>query len=103
MTGSLPVRAGVRESPARSRRLARLADRLTGRDLTERYLIGLRAWDACLRGEPLQVVLHHAGRVLEPFPAAVVYPDSQTVYAELLLARGATKGAAAELEDVDRR
>ncbi|MGR4879668.1 ATP-binding protein [Streptomyces sp. LARHCF249] len=215
------------DSPARSRRLARLADRLTGRDLTERYVIGLRAWDACLRGEPVDVVLHHAGRVLEqgfswahedrgfevpvlvamahmyadrpwraeelfeagtaeferqgwhgahlsfayglrayirfrrgrlaeagelaraglrlaervgrgtpvhwyniailittllargrtdeawelglehefgkPFPAAVVFPDSQTVYAELLLARGDTKAAAAELEEVDRR
>ncbi|MEV7524325.1 AAA family ATPase [Streptomyces sp. NPDC091371] len=219
--------AAETDSPARSRRLARLADRLTGRDLTERYVIGLRAWDACLRGEPVDVVLHHAGRVLEqpfswayedrgfevpvlvamahvyadrpgradelfeagiaeferqgwrgahlsfgyslrayirfrrgrlaeaeelaraglqlaervgrgtpvhwytiailittllargrtdeawelarehefgrPFPAAVVFPDSQTVYAELLLARGDTKAAAAELEEVDRR
>ncbi|MCM1965937.1 AAA family ATPase [Streptomyces sp. G1] len=215
------------DSPARSRRLAKLADRLSGRDLTERYVIGLRAWDACLRGEPVDVVLHHAGRVLEtefswayadrgfevpvlvamvhmyadrperaeelfeagtaeferqgwrgahlsfayslrayiryrrgrlaeaeelaraglrlaervgrrtpvhwyaiailvttllargrvdeawelvreheygePFPAAVVFPDSQTVYAELLLARGKAKAAAAELEAVDRR
>ncbi|MFE9559874.1 ATP-binding protein [Streptomyces sp. NPDC006487] len=215
------------DSPARSRRLAKLADRLSGRDLTERYVIGLRAWDACLRGEPVDVVLHHAGRVLEtefswayadrgfevpvlvamvhmyadrperaeelfeagtaeferqgwrgahlsfayslrayiryrrgrlaeaeelaraglrlaervgrrtpvhwyaiailvttllargraeeawelvreheygePFPAAVVFPDSQTVYAELLLARGQAKAAAAELEAVDRR
>ncbi|MET9881909.1 AAA family ATPase [Streptomyces sp. NPDC006430] len=215
------------DSPARSRRLAGLADRLTGRDLTERYVIGLRAWDACLRGEPVDVVLHHARRALspalswahedrgfevpaltamvhmyadrpgraeelfeagtaeferqgwrgahlsfayslrayvryrrgrlveaeelaraglhlaervgrrtpvhwyaiailvttllargradeawelarehayaEPFPAAVVFPDSQTVYAELLLARGETKAAAAELEAVDRR
>ncbi|MFD9727242.1 ATP-binding protein [Streptomyces sp. NPDC059072] len=219
--------AAETDSPARSRRLARLADRLTGRDLTERYVIGLRAWDACLRGEPVDVVLHHAGRVLEkgfswayedrgfevpvlvamahmyadrpgraedlfeagtaeferqgwrgahlsfgyslrayirfrrgrlaeaeelaraglqlaervgrgtpvhwytiailittllargrtdeawqlahehefgrPFPAAVVFPDSQTVYAELLLARGDAKAAAAELEEVDRR
>ncbi|MCX5195108.1 AAA family ATPase [Streptomyces sp. NBC_00249] len=215
------------DSPARSRRLAKLADHLTGRDLTERYVIGLRAWDACLRGEPVDVVLHHAGRVLEtpfswahedrgfevpvlaamvhmyadrpgraeelfeagtaeferqgwhgahlsfayslrayvryrrgrlveaeelaraglrlaervgrrtpvhwyaisilittlvargrvdeawelareheygePFPAAVVFPDSQTVYAELLLALGDRKAAAAELEAVDRR
>ncbi|MFG3000641.1 ATP-binding protein [Streptomyces sp. NPDC048340] len=215
------------DSPARSRRLARLADRLTGRDLTERYVIGLRAWDACLRGEPVDVVLHHASRALstgfswayedrgfevpvlaamvhmyadrpgraeelfeagtaeferqgwhgahlsfayslrayiryrrgrlaeaeelaraglrlaervgrrtpvhwyaiailvttllargrvdeawelareheygEPFPAAVVFPDSQTVYAELLLARGQVKAAVAELEAVERR
>ncbi|WP_346766119.1 AAA family ATPase [Streptomyces sp. A0592] len=60
--------AAETDSPARSRRLTRLADRLTGRDLTERYVIALRAWDACLRGEPVDVVLHHAGRVLErPF------------------------------------
>lgn len=215
------------DSPARSRRLTRLADRLTGRDLTERYVIGLRAWDACLRGEPVDVVLHHARRALtthfswahedrgfevpvltamvhmyadrpwraeelfeagtaeferqgwrgahlsfayslrayiryrrgrlveaeelaraglrlaervgrrtpvhwyaiailvttllargradeawklareheyaEPFPAAVVFPDSQTVHAELLLARGDTAAAVAELESVDRR
>ncbi|MFF1776823.1 ATP-binding protein [Streptomyces virginiae] len=219
--------AAETDSPARSRRLARLADRLTGRDLTERYIIGLRAWDACLRGEPVDVVLHHAGRVLErpfswayedrgfevpvlaamvhmyadrpgraeelfeagtaeferhgwrgahlsfayslrayvryrrgrlveaeelaraglrlaervgrrtpvhwyaiaillttllargrpeeawelaqeheygsPFPAAVVFPDSQTVYAELLLSRGETQAAIIELEAVDRR
>ncbi|WP_330294948.1 ATP-binding protein [Streptomyces sp. NBC_00503] len=219
--------AAETDSPARSRRLTKLADRLTGRDLTERYVIGLRAWDACLRGEPVDVVLHHAGRVLEtgfswayadrgfevpvlvamvhmyadrpdraeelfeagtaeferqgwrgahlsfayslrayiryrrgrlveaeelaraglrlaervgrrtpvhwyaiailvttllargrvdeawelareheygePFPSAVVFPDSQTVYAELLLARGQAKAAAAELEAVGRR
>ncbi|WP_374772462.1 AAA family ATPase [Streptomyces sp. NBC_01310] len=219
--------AAETDSPARSRRLARLADRLTGRDLTERYVIGLRAWDACLRGEPVDVVLHHAGRVLErpfswahedrgfevpvlvamaymyadrpgraeelfetgtaefermgwrgahlsfayslrayiryrrgrlveaeelaraglrlaervgrrtpvhwyaiaillttllargrvdeawelgreheygrPFPAAVVFPDSQTVYAQLLIARGEMRAAVAELEEVDRR
>lgn len=215
------------DSPARSRRLARLADRLIGRDLTERYVIGLRAWDACLRGESVDTVLHHARRALdgglswahedrgfevpvltamvhmyadrpgraeelfeagtgeferegwrgahlsfgyslrayiryrrgrlaeaeelaraglrlaervgrrtpvhwyaiailattllargrvdeawelarehefgEPFPSAVVFPDSQTVHAELLLARGRTKEAVGELEAVDRR
>ncbi|MEU6840242.1 AAA family ATPase [Streptomyces sp. NPDC046716] len=58
-------RADEPDSPARSRRLARLADRLTGRDLTERYIIGLRTWDATLRGEPTDVVLHHAERALE--------------------------------------
>lgn len=39
----------------------------------------------------------------ESFPAAVVFPDAQTVYAELLLARGQAKAAVAELEAVDRR
>jgi DNA-binding CsgD family transcriptional regulator len=57
-------RADEPDSPARSRRLARLADRLTGRDLTERYIIGLRAWDATLRAEPAAVALHHAERAL---------------------------------------
>ncbi|MET7685842.1 AAA family ATPase [Streptomyces sp. NPDC005423] len=57
-------RADEPDHPSRSRRLARLADRLTGRDLTERYVIGLRAWDAVLRGEPAHTVLHHAERAL---------------------------------------
>ncbi|MFI6284746.1 ATP-binding protein [Streptomyces sp. NPDC051018] len=57
-------RADEPQTPARSRRLARLADRLTGRDVTERYIIGLRAWDATLRGEPAAVALHHAERAL---------------------------------------
>ncbi|MFD9720292.1 ATP-binding protein [Streptomyces sp. NPDC059076] len=220
-------RAEEPESPARSRRLAKLADRLTGRDLTERYIIGLRAWDATLRAEPAPVALHHAERALkgglgwavedrgfevpalvaltflfadlpgraeelfaagtaeferqgwrgahlsfaytllayirfrrgrlaeaedfsraglrlaervgprtpaewyavgtlvevllargcideaarvahdhhfgDPFPAAVTFPDSQTVYGELLLAQGRTKEAAAELAAVGRR
>ncbi|MEU7056081.1 AAA family ATPase [Streptomyces sp. NPDC046197] len=48
------------DSSARSRRLARLAERLTGRGLEERYILGLRAWDALLRGEPRQTVLGYA-------------------------------------------
>lgn len=220
-------RADEPDHPSRSRRLAKLADRLKGRDLTERYIIGLRTWDAILRGEPAHVALHHADRALagglgwaepdrgfevpvlvalafmyadrpgrteelfaagiadferqgwrgahlsfgytllayvrfrrgrlaeaedfvraglrlaervgpgtpahwyavgilievllargriteaaqtaedhsfrEPFPAAVVFPDAQTVYGELLLARGLTKDAAAELAAAGRR
>lgn len=57
-------RADEPDHPARSRRLARLADRLQGRDLTERYIIGLRAWDAVQRGEPAPVALGHAERAL---------------------------------------
>ncbi|MHB9864109.1 ATP-binding protein [Streptomyces sp. YIM S03343] len=53
------------DHPSRSRRLTRLADRLKGRDLTERYIIGLRAWDAVQRGEPAPVALRHASRALE--------------------------------------
>ncbi|MFC4501003.1 MULTISPECIES: ATP-binding protein [Streptomyces] len=58
-------RADEPDHPARSRRLARLADRLTGRDLTERYVIGLRTWDAIQRGEPAHVALQHAERALD--------------------------------------
>jgi hypothetical protein len=58
-------RADEADSPGRSRRLTLLADRLTGRDLTERYVIGLRAWDATLRGEHISTVLRHAGRALD--------------------------------------
>ncbi|WP_411147990.1 ATP-binding protein [Streptomyces sp. A30] len=45
------------DSPARSRKLARLAEKLTGRGLEERYILGLRAWDALVRGEPRRTVL----------------------------------------------
>lgn len=220
-------RADEPDHPSRSRRLAKLADRLKGRDLTERYIIGLRTWDAVLRGEPAHIALQHAERALvgglgwaepdrgfevpvlvalafmyadrpgrteelfaagiadferqgwrgahlsfgytllayvryrrgrlaeaedfvraglrlaervgpgtpahwyavgilievllargriteaaqtaedhafsEPFPAAVVFPDAQTVYGELLLARGLTKDAAGQLASAGRR
>ncbi|WP_409473772.1 ATP-binding protein [Streptomyces sp. HC307] len=52
------------DSPARSRRLARLAQRLTGRGLEERYILGLRAWDALVRGEPRNTVLSYAEEAL---------------------------------------
>ncbi|MGW2516824.1 ATP-binding protein [Streptomyces sp. NPDC001617] len=57
-------RADEPDHPSRSRRLTKLADRLKGRDLTERYIIGLRTWDAILRGEPAHIALHHAERAL---------------------------------------
>lgn len=50
---------------ARSRRLARMADRLTGRRVEERYILGLRAWDAMLRGEPRRTVLTCAEKALD--------------------------------------
>ncbi|MET9347672.1 ATP-binding protein [Streptomyces termitum] len=64
------LRADEPDSPARSRRLAHLADRLVGRDtaepgVTERYIIGLRAWDATLRAEPSSVALKYAAHALE--------------------------------------
>jgi len=58
-------RADEQDSPGRSRRLARLADRVTGRDRTERYILGLRAWDAVVRGEPAGTALRYAERALD--------------------------------------
>ncbi|POX47493.1 hypothetical protein C3488_23155, partial [Streptomyces sp. Ru72] len=49
---------------ARSRRLARLAARLPGRSLEERCILGLRAWDALLRGEPRSTVLEYTEKAL---------------------------------------
>ena len=57
-------RADEPDAPARSRRLARLAEQLTGRSLEERYILGLRAWDAVVRGEPRQTVLACAEQAL---------------------------------------
>ncbi|HZG06094.1 MAG TPA: AAA family ATPase [Streptomyces sp.] len=57
-------RADEPDSPARSRRLARLADHLTGRGMAERYVLGLRAWDAVVRGEPAATALRFAEEAL---------------------------------------
>lgn len=57
-------RADEPDAPARSRRLARLAEQLTGRSLEERCILGLRAWDAVVRGEPRQTVLACAEQAL---------------------------------------
>ncbi|MDC0769061.1 ATP-binding protein [Streptomyces sp. HD] len=57
-------RADEPDSFARSRRLTRLAERLAGRGLEERYILGSRAWDAMVRGEPRQTVLQCAERAL---------------------------------------
>ncbi|MGW1807831.1 ATP-binding protein [Streptomyces sp. NPDC002078] len=58
------VRADDPDSPARSRTLARLAEQLPGRSLEERYILGLRAWDAVKRGEPRQTTLAYAEKAL---------------------------------------
>ncbi|GGN10690.1 ATP-binding protein [Streptomyces fuscichromogenes] len=58
-------RADDRDSPARSRTLTRLAEQLPGRSLEERYILGLRAWDAVLRGEPRQSTLALAEKALD--------------------------------------
>ncbi len=57
-------RADEPDSPARSRRMARLAERLTGRGLEERYILGLRGWDALVRGEPRHTALTCAEEAL---------------------------------------
>ncbi|WP_405609574.1 ATP-binding protein [Streptomyces sp. NBC_00076] len=54
------------DSSARSRTLTRLAARVAARGrpaergLEERCILGLRSWDALLRGEPRRTVLEHA-------------------------------------------
>ncbi|MER6070631.1 AAA family ATPase [Streptomyces sp. NPDC001817] len=58
------VRTDDPDSPARSRTLARLAEKLPGRSLEERYILGLRAWDGVKRGEPRQTVLAYAEEAL---------------------------------------
>ncbi|WP_344632875.1 ATP-binding protein [Streptomyces glaucosporus] len=58
-------RADEPDSPARSRRLARLAGHLSGRGgAEERYILGLRAWDAVARGEPAGTALRFAEEAL---------------------------------------
>ncbi|MEU2775319.1 AAA family ATPase [Streptomyces sp. NPDC007162] len=57
-------RAGDRDSPARSRALARLAEKLPGLSLEERSILGLRAWDATLRGEPRHTAVGYAEQAL---------------------------------------
>ncbi|MFE6281090.1 ATP-binding protein [Streptomyces sp. NPDC057877] len=57
-------RADEPDSSARSRRLTRLAERLTGRGLEERYILGLRAWDALVCGESRRSVLACAEEAL---------------------------------------
>ncbi|GAB2781560.1 ATP-binding protein [Streptomyces daliensis] len=57
-------RADEEDSPARSRKLARLASHLTGRGTAERYILGLRGWDAMVRGESAAVALRYAEEAL---------------------------------------
>ncbi|MFF7977390.1 AAA family ATPase [Streptomyces sp. NPDC007905] len=53
-----------REVPVVSRRLTQLTQRLSGRSQTERYLFGLRGWNAMVRGEPAATALEYAERAL---------------------------------------
>ncbi|MYT22123.1 ATP-binding protein, partial [Streptomyces sp. SID7760] len=59
------VRVDEENSPARSRLLAQFAKRLTGRGLAERHILGLRAWDAAMRGEPAATALEYAEQALD--------------------------------------
>ncbi|MFD3719171.1 AAA family ATPase [Streptomyces sp. NPDC058674] len=58
------VRFDEENSPARSRLLSQFAKRLTGRGLAERHILGLRSWDAAMRGEPVAVSLDYADQAL---------------------------------------
>ncbi|MDJ0385051.1 AAA family ATPase [Streptomyces sp. G-G2] len=59
------VRVDEENSPARSRLLAQFAKRVTGRGLPERHILGLRAWDAAMRGEPAGTALSYAEQALD--------------------------------------
>ncbi|MGW8780746.1 ATP-binding protein [Streptomyces sp. NPDC055796] len=59
------VRVDEENSPARSRLLAQFAKRITGRGLAERHILGLRAWDAAMRGEPATTALDYAEQALD--------------------------------------
>ncbi|WP_345204621.1 LuxR C-terminal-related transcriptional regulator, partial [Streptomyces lavendulae] len=59
------VRVDEENSPARSRLLSQFAKRIVGRGLAERHILGLRAWDAALRGEPAATALEYAEQALD--------------------------------------
>ncbi|MFJ5034842.1 hypothetical protein ACIQB5_43920 [Streptomyces sp. NPDC088560] len=52
------------QAPVRSRRLARLAEHLSGQNVGEKALLCLRTWDATLRGEPAERALAVATRAV---------------------------------------
>ncbi|WP_329125631.1 ATP-binding protein [Streptomyces sp. NBC_01465] len=58
------VQAVEDDGPGRSRRLAATADRLSGRDTSERVLLMLRAWDATNRGESAVEIVQICDRAL---------------------------------------
>lgn len=58
------MQAAEEDGPGRSRRLARNADHLTGKDNAERALLTIRAFDAMLRGENSQLVVDLCERAL---------------------------------------
>ncbi|MFD4762805.1 ATP-binding protein [Streptomyces sp. NPDC058439] len=58
------MQASEDDGPARSDRLARNADHLSGRDNAERALLTIRAFDAMMRGENSQLVVDLCERAL---------------------------------------
>lgn len=58
------VNAADPDAPGRSRLLSQFAKHVTGRDLAERHILGLRAWDIVMRAEPVAQSLHYAERAL---------------------------------------
>ncbi|TQK50159.1 AAA ATPase-like protein [Streptomyces sp. SLBN-118] len=60
------VTSNSQEATVLSRRLTLLTGRLSGRSQTERYLFGLRGWNAMVRGEPAATALSYAERALGP-------------------------------------
>ncbi|WP_328498262.1 LuxR C-terminal-related transcriptional regulator [Streptomyces sp. NBC_00414] len=82
----------------------RLAERVGPGTPAHWYAVGILVEILLARGrltEATQTAEDYAFE--QPFPAAVVFPDSQTVHGELLLARGLAKDAAAELAAAGRR
>ncbi|WP_432135312.1 ATP-binding protein [Streptomyces sp. bgisy154] len=59
------IRVDDQDSPARSRTLARYAEHISGRSLAERHILGMRGWDAVLRGESAAEALHYAEEALK--------------------------------------
>ncbi|MFD9572390.1 AAA family ATPase [Streptomyces sp. NPDC059982] len=59
------VRVDEENTPARSRLLAQFAKRVVGRGLAERHILGLRAWDATVRGESAATALEYAEQALD--------------------------------------
>ncbi|MFE5867991.1 ATP-binding protein [Streptomyces roseifaciens] len=58
------IQVEEQDSQARSRRIAELAERIRGRDNTERTLLALRGFDGMIRGEDAVQVVEHIERAL---------------------------------------
>ncbi len=97
-------RGRLGEAEEFAREGVRLADRVGRRVPAQWYAVGLLI-DVLLSRGRLEEAREIAGahEFGPPFPAAVVFPDPQTVLGRLLLAEGRHAAAAAELTEVGRR